>query len=44
VVDRAACISHGDRDAFRPLAHYGTREFAQLSHSFLDMQLSRRSE
>jgi two-component system sensor histidine kinase CreC len=35
-----------DRDAFRPLAHYGTREFAQLSHSFLDMaeQLSRRSD
>ena len=27
-------------------AHYGTREFAQLSHSFLDMaeQLSRRSD
>ena len=33
-------------DAFRPLAHYGTREFAQLSHSFLDMaeQLARRSD
>ncbi|MFX5858479.1 histidine kinase dimerization/phospho-acceptor domain-containing protein, partial [Acinetobacter baumannii] len=35
-----------DRDAFRPLAHYGTREFAQLSKSFLGMaeQLSRRSD
>src|SRR5260370_1650771 len=45
LVDRAARISRGDRDAFQPLAHYGTREFAQLSHSFLDMaqQLSRRS-
>ena len=46
LIDRAARISRGDRDAFRPLAHYGTREFAQLSHSFLDMaeQLSRRSD
>ena len=30
LVDRAARISRGDRDAFQPLAHYGTREFAQL--------------
>jgi signal transduction histidine kinase len=46
LVDRAARISRGDRDAFQPLAHYGTREFAQLSQSFLDMaeQLSRRSD
>lgn len=46
LVDRAERIGRGDRDAFRPLAHYGTREFAQLSHSFLDMaeQLSRRSD
>jgi signal transduction histidine kinase len=46
LVDRAARISRGDRDAFQPLVHYGTREFAQLSHSFLDMaqQLSRRSD
>jgi signal transduction histidine kinase len=46
LVDRAARISRGDRDAFQPLAHHGTREFAQLSHSFLDMaqQLSRRSD
>ncbi|MBN8989014.1 MAG: HAMP domain-containing protein [Rhizobiales bacterium] len=46
LVERAARIGRGDRDAFQPLAHYGTREFAQLSHSFLDMaeQLSRRSD
>ena len=46
LVDRAARITRGDRDAFQPLAHYGTRELAQLSHSFLDMaeQLSRRSD
>src|SRR5258708_30097035 len=46
LVDRAARISRGERDAFQPLAHYGTREFAQLSQSFLDMaeQLSRRSD
>ena len=46
LVDRAARIGKGDRDAFQPLQHYGTREFAQLSHSFLDMaeQLSRRSD
>src|SRR4051812_9565644 len=46
LVGRTKRIARGDRDAFRPLAHYGTREFAQLSKSFLDMaeQLSRRSE
>src|SRR5258705_5474450 len=46
LVDRAARISRGDRDAFQPLTHHGTREFAQLSHSFLDMaeQLARRSD
>lgn len=46
LVDRAARIGRGDRDAFHPLAHHGTREFAQLSHSFLDMaeQLARRSD
>jgi two-component system sensor histidine kinase CreC len=46
LIGRAARISRGERDAFRPLAHYGTREFAQLSRSFLDMaeQLSRRSD
>src|SRR5205823_710866 len=46
LIGRATRISRGDRDAFRPLKHYGTREFAQLSRSFLDMaeQLSRRSD
>jgi two-component system, OmpR family, sensor histidine kinase CreC len=46
LVSRVDRIGHGDRDAFQPLAHYGTREFAQLSKSFLDMaeQLSRRSD
>lgn len=46
LVSRVDRIGRGDRNAFRPLAHYGTREFAQLSKSFLGMaeQLSRRSD
>ena len=46
LIARAGRIGRGDREAFRPLAHYGTREFAQLSHSFLGMaeQLARRSD
>jgi two-component system sensor histidine kinase CreC len=46
LIGRADRIGRGERDAFQPLKHYGTREFAQLSRSFLDMaeQLSRRSE
>lgn len=38
-------IGRGDRAAFRPLAHYGTREFAALAESFLHTaeRLSRRS-
>ncbi|MBR0896588.1 HAMP domain-containing protein [Bradyrhizobium tropiciagri] len=46
LVDRAMRIGRGDRNAFQPLQHYGTRELAQLSDSFLDMaqQLSRRSD
>ncbi|QPF83085.1 HAMP domain-containing protein [Bradyrhizobium genosp. L] len=46
LVDRATRIGRGDRNAFQPLNHYGTRELAQLSDSFLDMahQLSRRSD
>jgi two-component system sensor histidine kinase CreC len=46
LIDRAARIGRGDRNAFQPLQHYGTREFARLSHSFLDMarQLSQRSD
>lgn len=46
LIQRAQQISRGDRDAFRPLAHYGTRDFAQLSHHFFGMaeQLARRSD
>jgi len=46
LVDRATRIGRGDHNAFQPLDHYGTRELAQLSDSFLDMahQLSRRSD
>jgi two-component system, OmpR family, sensor histidine kinase CreC len=46
LVSRVDRIARGDRDAFQPLAHYGTREFAQLSKSFLGMaeQVSRRSD
>jgi two-component system sensor histidine kinase CreC len=46
LLQRIAEIRRGERDAFRPLAHYGTREFAQLSRSFLDMaeSLSHRSD
>jgi signal transduction histidine kinase len=46
LIGRAERIGRGERDAVQQLKHYGTREFAQLSHSFLDMaeQLSRRSE
>ncbi|MCP4618712.1 MAG: HAMP domain-containing protein [Bradyrhizobium sp.] len=46
LVSRVERIGRGDREAFRPLAHYGTREFARLSKSFLGMaeQLSRRSD
>ncbi len=46
LIDRAARIGRGDREAFQPLRHHGTREFAQLSHSFLGMaeQLARRSD
>jgi two-component system, OmpR family, sensor histidine kinase CreC len=46
LIQRIAEIGQGGRDAFRPLAHYGTREFALLSRSFLDMaeSLSHRSD
>jgi len=46
LIGRAERIRRGDQAAFEPLAHYGTREFARLSQSFLDMaeQLSRRSD
>ncbi|MBI5264743.1 MAG: HAMP domain-containing protein [Bradyrhizobium sp.] len=46
LIDRAARIGKGDREAFLPMRHYGTREFALLSDSFLGMaeQLARRSD
>jgi two-component system, OmpR family, sensor histidine kinase CreC len=46
LIERIADIGRGNRDAFRPLSHHGTREFALLSGSFLDMaeRLSDRSD
>jgi two-component system sensor histidine kinase CreC len=46
LISRTAAIGRGDREAFRPAMHYGTREFAALSQSFIDMaeQLSHRSD
>jgi signal transduction histidine kinase len=46
LIERIADIGRGSRDAFRPLSHYGTREFALLSGKFLDMaeRLSDRSD
>ena len=46
LIQRIGEIRQGNRNAFRPLAHYGTREFALLSRSFLEMaaSLSHRSD
>ena len=46
LIQRAGQIGRGDRAAFRPLAHYGTRDFAELSRHFFAMaeQLARRSD
>jgi two-component system sensor histidine kinase CreC len=46
LIHRISEIRQGKPDAFRPLAHYGTREFALLSRSFLEMAetLSHRSD
>jgi two-component system sensor histidine kinase CreC len=46
LIQRIGEIRRGAPDAFRPLAHYGTREFALLSRSFLEMAetLSHRSD
>ena len=46
LIQRIAEIRRGGPDAFRPLKHYGTREFATLSQSFLEMAetLSHRSD
>lgn len=37
LIRRTEEIGRGDRDAIRPLPRHGTREFAQLSESFLGM-------
>jgi two-component system, OmpR family, sensor histidine kinase CreC len=46
LLHRISEIRRGDRDAFRPLKHHGTREFALLSQSFLGTakQLANRSD
>ena len=46
LIQRAGLIGRGDRDAFRPLAHYGTRDFAELSRHFFAMaeRLANRSD
>ena len=45
LIERSNLIGKGDRDALRPLRRHGTREFARLSQSFLEMakQLNTRS-
>ena len=37
LIGRTYLVGKGDRDALRPLKRHGTREFAQLSHSFFEM-------
>ena len=37
LIERTHLIGKGDRDALRPLQRHGTREFARLSQSFLEM-------
>jgi two-component system sensor histidine kinase CreC len=46
LIQRIGEIRQGKPDAFRPLKHYGTSEFATLSRSFLEMAetLSHRSD
>jgi signal transduction histidine kinase len=46
LIQRAGRIGRGDRDAFRPLAHYGTRDVAELSCHVFDMaeRLARRTD
>ncbi|WP_316167564.1 MULTISPECIES: sensor histidine kinase [unclassified Bradyrhizobium] len=46
LIERAGRIGRGDPEGFRPLAHYGTRDFAELSRQFFAMaeQLARRSD
>jgi len=46
LIDRAGRIGRGDPAGFRPLPHYGTRDFAELSQHFFAMaeQLAQRSD
>ena len=46
LISRIADIRRGDPEAFRPLAHYGTRDFALLSRNFLGLaeQLAVRTD
>ncbi|MCL2716809.1 MAG: ATP-binding protein [Alphaproteobacteria bacterium] len=46
LVERLTRIRQGDRQAFQPLKHYGTKELARLADSCLGMaeQLARRSD
>jgi signal transduction histidine kinase len=37
LIERTNLVGKGDRNALRPLKRHGTREFALLSQSFLDM-------
>ncbi len=37
LIRRTEAMGAGERDAIRPLAHYGTREIAALAHSFFGM-------
>jgi signal transduction histidine kinase len=37
LIERTNLVGNGDRDALRPLRRHGTREFARLSQSFLEM-------
>ena len=46
LIGRISDIRRGDPEAFRPLAHYGTRDFALLSRNFLGLaeQLAVRTD
>ncbi|MDF2119360.1 HAMP domain-containing sensor histidine kinase [Roseiarcaceae bacterium H3SJ34-1] len=46
LVERTRAVGSGDRNALQPLKRHGTKEFASLSQSFLDMagRLNQRSD
>jgi signal transduction histidine kinase len=46
LIERTRAVGTGDRNALRPLKQHGTKEFASLSQSFLDMagRLNQRSD